>query len=59
MLARIPIIIMTVIFIIAFVLQLLGMLKVVPLYISSPILFISIFLLISYWNERKRFRGYH
>ncbi|MET3698342.1 hypothetical protein SAMN05877753_108196 [Bacillus oleivorans] len=58
MLAKFPIIIMFLIFIFAFFLQILGMLHVVPLYISSPILFIAILIIISYLNERKKFKGY-
>ncbi|HWO77513.1 MAG TPA: hypothetical protein VNM69_16735 [Bacillus sp. (in: firmicutes)] len=58
MLAKLPIIIMFLIFIFAFFLQVLGMLQAVPLYISSPILFVAILIIISYLNERNKFKGY-
>lgn len=41
-----------------FFLQLMGLMKVVPIYISSPILFITLFIIVYNINERHRFKGF-
>ncbi|MDQ0174638.1 hypothetical protein [Bacillus chungangensis] len=43
----------------SFGLNILGLLKLLPLYITSPLLFFSLFLLLAHLNNRKRFRGFH
>ncbi|USK60821.1 hypothetical protein [Peribacillus asahii] len=38
--------------------QLLGFMKLMPLYITSPILLFVLFLFLHNMNERKRFKGF-
>nr|WP_318509597.1 hypothetical protein [Bacillus sp. T3] len=45
-------------FIVAFCYNLLGLLYLVPIYITSPILFIVLFILLSKLNDRKKFKGF-
>lgn len=42
----------------SFVLNVAGLMHIVPLYFTSPILFLSLFLLLIYLNNRKNFRGF-
>ncbi|MED1202525.1 hypothetical protein [Heyndrickxia acidicola] len=44
--------------VLAFVLNILGLLKVIPLYITSPFLFLSLLSFFYYLNVRKRFKGF-
>ncbi|MGD6991828.1 hypothetical protein [Sutcliffiella horikoshii] len=51
------------IFCIAFILfslfiNVLGLMKLYPIYLTSPVLFFSIFLLIALLNNQRRFRGF-
>ncbi|RST75230.1 hypothetical protein D4T97_008205 [Siminovitchia acidinfaciens] len=46
-------------FIISFYLNLLGLMQLVPIYITSPLLFISIFIFFSFINGRNKFKGFH
>jgi hypothetical protein len=39
-------------------LQLLGLMKIIPIYISSPLLFITLFYFIYIYNQRNRFKGF-
>ncbi|CAM3663888.1 hypothetical protein [Mesobacillus zeae] len=39
-------------------LQLLGLMHIVPLYISSPILFLSLLVFFIYMTDRKKFKGF-
>jgi hypothetical protein len=41
----------------SFALNLLGLLKIIPLLITGPLLFISLLLFVVFINERKRFKG--
>ncbi|AGN35751.1 hypothetical protein OIO07_19805 [Bacillus paralicheniformis] len=41
-----------------FVLNILGMMNMFPLYITSPLLFISILFTLSRLNHRKTFKGF-
>ncbi|MCQ6274302.1 hypothetical protein JMM81_04835 [Bacillus sp. V3B] len=41
----------------SFFLQLLGLMKLLPFYLTSPVLFISFLLLVITLNNRKRFKG--
>ncbi|QNT74869.1 hypothetical protein FTE28_00370 [Bacillus licheniformis] len=41
-----------------FVLNILGLMNMLPLYITSPLLFISILFTISRLNHRKTFKGF-
>ncbi|WP_396230025.1 hypothetical protein [Cytobacillus sp.] len=42
----------------SFVLNILGLMKIFPIYISSPILFLSVFIFITFMNDRKKFKGF-
>lgn len=42
----------------SFVLNILGLMKIFPIYISSPILFLSVFIFITFINDRKKFKGF-
>ncbi|MED3551569.1 hypothetical protein [Cytobacillus praedii] len=42
----------------SFVLNILGLMKLFPIYISSPILFLSVFIFITFMNDRKKFKGF-
>ncbi len=44
--------------IISFILVVFGFLKLFPLFIATPLLFMSIFFLISRFNNRNRFKGF-
>ncbi|MDX5474618.1 MAG: hypothetical protein LPK00_03690 [Bacillaceae bacterium] len=44
--------------ILSFVINILGLMKVYPLLLTSPLLFISIFLLFAHLNYRQQFRGF-
>ncbi|MDQ0217514.1 hypothetical protein [Peribacillus cavernae] len=39
-------------------LQLLGLMKIIPVYISSPLLFITLFFFLYHFNQRNRFKGF-
>ncbi|ATH95072.1 membrane protein [Bacillus glycinifermentans] len=41
-----------------FLLNILGLMQMLPLYITSPLLFISILYTISRFNHRKTFKGF-
>ena len=56
---KIYIIFYVLLFIFSFFLQLLGLMKIVPLYITSPILFFSLFFLLFYFNNRKDLKGFN
>ncbi|PLT33941.1 hypothetical protein CUU64_12275 [Bacillus sp. V5-8f] len=43
---------------IVFFIQLMGLLRIIPLYISSPVLFLTIFIIVYKLNERNRFKGF-
>nr|WP_251030201.1 hypothetical protein [Bacillus sp. ISL-35] len=42
----------------SFVLHIGGLMHLIPLYLTSPILFFSLFILLIYLNNRKKFRGF-
>ncbi|MGM7700919.1 hypothetical protein ACSVDE_04280 [Pseudalkalibacillus sp. Hm43] len=44
--------------VISFILVVFGFLKLFPLFIATPLLFLSIFFLISRFNNRNRFKGF-
>ncbi|WP_419096095.1 hypothetical protein [Rossellomorea pakistanensis] len=44
--------------IIAFFLNILGLLKLMPIYITSPLLFLSLLCFIYYMNYAKQFKGF-
>ncbi|MEW9109803.1 hypothetical protein ACQCT6_04980 [Cytobacillus gottheilii] len=41
-----------------FFLNVLGLLKLVPLFITAPLLFASLITFISFLNNRNRFKGF-
>ncbi|GER67369.1 hypothetical protein BpJC7_17710 [Weizmannia acidilactici] len=46
-------------FSILFCLNLFGLMKLLPLFITSPLLFMAIFVLLLYLNRRNTFKGFH
>ncbi|WP_246938592.1 hypothetical protein [Bacillus pinisoli] len=46
-------------FMFAFYIQLLGMLNLMPLLLTTPLLFIVLLLIVYSYNNRRRFRGFH
>ncbi|MGP7817257.1 hypothetical protein [Niallia sp. 01092] len=42
-----------------FGLNILGLMNLFPLFISSPLLFLSLFLFIAFLNNRKKFKGFY
>ncbi|MFY4774355.1 hypothetical protein [Metabacillus sp. RGM 3146] len=50
---------LAVLFIIAaFFLNILGLMHLMPLYLTAPLLFVSIFILVFRMNHKKTFRGF-
>lgn len=49
---------MIIFIILAFFLNIFGLMHLIPLYITSPILFISVFIFFHHINGRNRFKGY-
>ncbi|EIJ81841.1 hypothetical protein PB1_02840 [Bacillus methanolicus PB1] len=42
----------------SFILHLLGLMKLISVFITGPILFFSLFLFVYYLNNRNRFKGF-
>ncbi|KIY20626.1 membrane protein [Mesobacillus subterraneus] len=42
----------------SFGLQIGGLMHLLPLYLTSPLLFFALFILLIYVNNRKKFRGF-
>lgn len=42
----------------SFLLNIGGLMHIIPLYLTSPILFLSLFILLLYLNNRKSFKGF-
>jgi hypothetical protein len=42
----------------SFILNIGGLMHIVPLYFTAPILFFSLFIFLIYLNNRKNFRGF-
>jgi energy-coupling factor transporter transmembrane protein EcfT len=42
----------------AFTVNIFGLMKIYPILVTSPLLFLSLLLLILYFNNRKRFKGF-
>ncbi len=55
---RIKFLILAALVVISFFLNVLGLMGLIPIYITSPILFISLFLFIFTLTNHKRFRGF-
>ncbi|WP_187143725.1 hypothetical protein [Bacillus tuaregi] len=54
---RIKVIFLVLLIIISFGLQILGLMELLPIYFTSPLLFVSFFIFLHYLNNRKRFKG--
>ncbi|MGJ7919597.1 hypothetical protein [Neobacillus sp. LXY-4] len=50
--------IMLILIVVTFIYNLFGLLGLVPLYVSSPLLFLALFILLFYINNRKKFKGF-
>ncbi|WP_180955713.1 MULTISPECIES: hypothetical protein [Bacillus] len=50
--------IMLLFILVAFGLHFLGLMKLIPVFISGPLLFISLLIFFLYLNERKKFKGF-
>ncbi|HEY4554150.1 MAG TPA: hypothetical protein VIG80_13250 [Bacillaceae bacterium] len=50
---------MLVFILISFYYNVLALMNLVPIYITSPLLFISLMLFFSFLNGKNRFRGFH
>ncbi|PUF88674.1 MULTISPECIES: hypothetical protein [unclassified Geobacillus] len=44
---------------IAFCLNLFGLMHLIPLFITMPLLFVSIFGFLATWNSRNQFKGFY
>ncbi|WP_010283337.1 hypothetical protein [Bacillus timonensis] len=44
--------------IVTFGLNILGLMKLIPLYITTPLLFLSLLVTLVIYNHRNRFRGF-
>lgn len=51
-------IIMILSIILSFGLHILGLMQIVPLFITGPILFLTLFVFVVYINERRKFKGF-
>ncbi|WP_170209227.1 hypothetical protein [Robertmurraya kyonggiensis] len=55
---NVPVILMFLFIIFAFLFNLLGLMHLVSIFITSPILFIALLIFIGYLNNRNRFKGF-
>ena len=55
---KVTLAVMTLLISISFCLQILGLMHIIPIWLSSSILFASMLLLTVYLNDRKRFKGF-
>ncbi|MBT2688329.1 hypothetical protein J7I93_09060 [Bacillus sp. ISL-47] len=55
---KLPIFVMLVLILLSFILNIFGLMKLFPIFITSPLLFVSLLILLLYLNDRKRFRGF-
>jgi hypothetical protein len=44
--------------VLAFIINIFGLMHLYPIYLTSPILFFSLLMLLHYLNNRKRFKGF-
>jgi len=42
----------------SFILHIGGLMHIIPLYFTSPLLFFSLYILLLYLNNRKSFKGF-
>ncbi|CAM3809575.1 hypothetical protein [Cytobacillus oceanisediminis] len=55
---KLPIIVMLVLILLSFILNIFGLMKLIPIFITSPLLFVSLLILLLYLNDRRRFKGF-
>ncbi|MDQ0153909.1 hypothetical protein [Robertmurraya andreesenii] len=55
---KLPIGLMLLFIIITFLFNLLGLMHLVSIFITSPLLFLAILIFVHYLNDRNRFRGF-
>jgi hypothetical protein len=55
---RLYLLFLIVLIIFSFFLQLLGLMELLPLYLTSPVLFVSLLVFVIYLNNRNRFKGF-
>ncbi len=55
---KIPFILCLVFILLSLFINVLGLMKLYPIYLTSPILFFSLFLLIALLNNQRRFKGF-
>ncbi|MEA3322155.1 MAG: hypothetical protein U9Q88_19350 [Bacillota bacterium] len=56
--SKIPFIICIVFILFSLFINILGLMKLYPIYLTSPLLFFSLFLLIALLNNQRRFKGF-
>ncbi|UAL48656.1 hypothetical protein [Sutcliffiella horikoshii] len=56
--SKIPFILCILFILFSLFINVLGLMKLYPIYFTSPILFFSIFLLIVLLNNQRRFKGF-
>jgi hypothetical protein len=44
--------------VLSFFINVFGLMHLYPIYLTSPLLFISLLLLLHYMNNRKKFKGF-
>ena len=50
--------IMVISIILSFGLHIFGLMQIVPIIITGPILFLTLFVFVVYLNERRKFKGF-
>ncbi|RIW27244.1 hypothetical protein D3H55_23190 [Bacillus salacetis] len=44
--------------VLSFTINIFGLMHLYPIYLTSPLLFLSLLLMVHYINNRKKFRGF-
>ncbi|WP_208590181.1 hypothetical protein [Gracilibacillus suaedae] len=42
----------------AFILNIFGLMRMIPLYYTVPLLFVTIYMTVYFWRDRKQFKGF-
>ncbi|GIN74096.1 hypothetical protein J14TS2_45710 [Bacillus sp. J14TS2] len=56
---KVSLLLIIVFIITCFFLHILALMRLIPIYITSPLLFVGLFSLVSFMNGKNRFRGFH
>jgi len=56
--SHLPLVVFILFIILSLMLNIFGLMNLMPLYVTSPLLFLAIFLLIYFISDRKRFKGF-